>query len=157
MWWYWCNCVCDEALNPFAKWDTLSSQGAVRFLKCWARSKWKFFPRMQQCSAGGGWRPSEIKMSVHQQWADRAGKSPSVIISTDPAVFELQGYQRGMTQQEQWSQKTDESWFAAFCAKWSLARTLNSFKCLNKHEAAADSCWSCWVHPSPPLAAVLTW
>lgn len=33
MWWYWCNCVCDAALNPFAKWDTLSSQGAVRFLQ----------------------------------------------------------------------------------------------------------------------------
>lgn len=39
-------------------------------------------------------------MSVHLQWADRAGKGPSVIISTDPAVFELQGYQRGVTQQE---------------------------------------------------------
>lgn len=44
-------------------------------------------------------------MSVHLQWADRAGKGPSVIISTDPAVFELQGYQRGVTQQEQQSQK----------------------------------------------------
>lgn len=97
---------------------------------------------MEQCSAGGGWRPSEIKMSVHLQWADRAGKGPSVIISTDPAVFELQGDQRGVTQQEQRSQKPDESWFAGFSAKWSLARTLNSFKCLNKHEAAADSCWS---------------
>lgn len=88
---------------------------------------------------GGG---PQIKMSVHLQWADRAGKSPSVIISTDPAVFELQGYQRGVTQQQQWSQKADESWFAGFWAKWSLARTLNSFKRLNKHEAAADSCWS---------------
>lgn len=77
-------------------------------------------------------------MSVHLQWADRAGKGPSVLISTDPAVFELQSHQRGVTQQEQWSKKTDESWFAGF----SLARTLNSFKCLNKHEAAADSCWS---------------
>lgn len=77
-------------------------------------------------------------MSVHLQWADRAGKGPSVIISTDPAVFEPQGHQRGMTQQEQWSQKTHESRFAGF----SLARTLNSFKYLNKHEAAADSCWS---------------
>lgn len=82
-------------------------------------------------------------MSVHLQWADRVGKGPSVIISTDPAVFQLQGSQRGVTQQQQWSQKTDESRFAGFSAKWSLARTLNSFKCLNKHEAAAESCWSC--------------
>lgn len=57
-----------------------------------------------------------------------------------------------MTQQDQWSQKTDESRFAGF----SLARTLNSFKCLNKHEAAADSCLELLSPPSPPLAAVLT-
>lgn len=44
-------------------------------------------------------------MRVHLQRADRAGKVPNAVISTDPAVFKLQGYQRVVTQQEQWNQK----------------------------------------------------
>lgn len=91
-------------------------------------------------------------MKVHLQWADRAGKVPNAIISTDPAVFKLQGYQRVVTQQEQWNKKNDDSWYASLHAKLSLARTVNSFKCLNKHEAAAYSDWSHRV--PPPLSAV---
>jgi len=45
-------------------------------------------------------------MRVHLQWADRAGKVPSAVISTDPAVFKLQGYQRVVTQQEHWNPET---------------------------------------------------